>query len=371
MYQLATEGGGFGPRGLGVPGVDDNNKKTYVYDIDHRTNQCIATIKLMDISAVDASVVEACPISTGAKVTGTGDIAGYDMYGQYQKETLAGASVLTYSSIAYAPPGTLWVNEFGLPYRHAANAGLPADVTYVAPSDPERRGTFTYGGDLSEPTEVTLDYTVDRVNMFGDHSDLFASGDPIADVTMAGTVDNTGAVAITVTQVADSSSHITFTGPAPAFPVTVDNAAGTVNALLGLLWIQQYARPGNQLLDEVIDGLIAGTTENGTAVIVDLTGSPQQSAQTSAPQPPASDYDDYGPFPMSNQGTFTVHKHKSDASQHQVGFDVDADPDHEVCVPLRTTLNFLPGMSQLSQDSYDAIRAKLNELNMGDIGDKQ
>lgn len=276
MHQLATEGAGFGPCGFGVPGKDDNNTKTYVYDIDHRSNQCIAVTKVMDLSTTPVALGISCPVGTGAAVASVtgGAIAGFDMYGQYITETVgvAGTSVACYSSIAFGPADLLWTNTFGLPYKHASN-NSPVNITYVAPTGVNGRGSFTWGGAF--PAEVAHDYVVDRVNMFGDvRADRPT---PLAEVTMVGTINNTGAIAITTTEVADGSSTLLFTFPADqGGSVEAANAAGTVNYQLSSLWMSKYS--GNAWTDALIDDLVRGVSKNGTPIKVDLTGSLESAA---------------------------------------------------------------------------------------------
>lgn len=280
MTQLATEGAGFGPKSMGVPRADDNNTKTYVYDIDHRTNLCIAQVHILDIDAVLVDDTPECPVPTGATISSVtgGVIQGYDMYGQYIEETVAaaGTSNVAFYAVVDAPADALWANEFGLPYRHASSAAAPANVTYVAPTGLNGRGTFTWGSTF--PATVTHNYTVERTNMFGDVRSQFASGAAIADVTMVGTINSAGAIAITQTLVADGSSWAKFTVPDEAGSGrqhVVANGASTINLQLSPLWLQKYARAGNEVTASWVDQLVRGVTENGTNIIVDLTGSPQ------------------------------------------------------------------------------------------------
>lgn len=272
MHQLATEGGGFGPCGFGVPGASDSNTKTYVYDIDHRSNQCLAVVKVEDISAVLCSEVAACPVSTGAIVGSVsgGALAGYDMYGQYQTETVSatGKSVACYSAIAFAPADALWVNEFGLPYTHASN-NSPANITYIVPSGINKRGAFSWGSTF--PAEAAHDYVVNRVNMFGDNSADFAGGQPDQPAqSFSATVDNTGAIAISQVALADGSASITYEFPDGGQIVQAEGIA-TVSYTLSPLWMGKYAK--NVVLEEVLDGLVRAASDIGTHVIVDLTGS--------------------------------------------------------------------------------------------------
>ena len=273
MNQLATEGGGFGPRSMGVPRAADNNSKIYVYDIDHRSNVCQAQVHIEELDAILVVDEPQCRVPTGAtiaSVTG-GVVIGYDMYGQYITETVgaAGTSDTAFLTVLAAPADALWVSEYGLPYRYADDPAPPADVTYVAPANLNERGTFTWGG--TYPATVVHNYTVDPVNMFGDTMANFASPDAIAADTFAATVDETGAIEITTTLVADSSTKVIFTFP-DGKTVVADNGAGTVNYTLSPLWMSKYAAiiADN---DSFLDTMIRAATNAGTHVIVDVTGS--------------------------------------------------------------------------------------------------
>ena len=266
MYQLATQGGGFGPMGFGMPPADANNKKTYVYDIDHRNNLCTAVIKVQDLSAIPVSIGVVCPVSTGAAITSDegGVIVGYDMYGQYITETvgLGGTTETCFMSVVSAPADALWTNTFGLPYKHLSNDGVPADVAYGAPTGINKRGTFIYSG---SENEVALEYTVDRDNMFGDARADFASDPAIAAVEVAGTIDDTGAIAITKALVADQSATQTFVFPDGAI-VQSANGTGTVNHTLSPLYMSQYGRLS--MGEKNLDGLVRATSGNGTHIKV-------------------------------------------------------------------------------------------------------
>lgn len=275
MYQLATEGGRFGPGGFGMPRADDNNPKTYVYDIDHRNNLCIATTKIQSIVGVAVDPDVLCPVATGATistVTG-GVIEGYDMYGQFITETVAalGTSEACFMHVVSAPTDALWANEFGLPYRYASDGGVPANVTYVAPADNTNyRGAFTWGGTF--PAEVTLEYTVSRTNMFGDIGTVGPGPDEAA-VTMSGTINTaTGAIAISQTLLAavDHGDTVTYIFP-DGGQVVVNNTLQTVNYTLSSLYRSKYgfAAFGTDNLDK----LVRAATNAGTHIVVDLTAS--------------------------------------------------------------------------------------------------
>lgn len=347
MHQLATEGGGFGPRGFGVPGAADNNAKSYVYDIDNRNNQCIAVTKVMDISTTLCSDVDVCPVGTGAKVGSVsgGVVAGYDMYGQYQKETVgaAGTSVACYSAIATAPADALWVNEFGLPYTYASDTAT-GDVSYVAPTGINKRGSFVFSGDF--PDEATHDYIVDRVNMFGDNSADFAGGQPgEAAVIVAATVDNTGVIAITQTALGDGSASITYRFP-DSGQITQADGAATVNYTLSPLWMSKYAR--NQILEEVLDGLIRAASDIGTHVIVDLTGGITPTPKAKQGEQPSVQ----GPF--SAFGTeFWVN-----TDTCKIGFDADSDSVADVWF----TIGQIDANADITDQSKLAYRAQLEAL---------
>lgn len=315
MHQLATEGGGFGPCGFGVPGANDNNDKSYVYDIDHRSDQCVAVTKVMDIAGIPVSLGISCPVGTGAAVTSVtgGDIGGFDMYGQYITETVAaaGTSVATYQALAFGPDDLLWANIFGLPYRHAAD-NAPADIVYTPPAGVDGRGKFTWGGTF--PAEAKHDYTVDRVNMFGDVRDQFASGEAIADQTWSGTIDANGQIVITKAAIADSSDWVRFRFDDNQRKVTPNDGAGTITHNLDPWYLS--TRKGLILGIHEAGQLIYGTTSNNTQVLVTLTGvEPGQTGVDPAPVPnPVK-----GPF-MAFGIEFWVNEDTC-----MVGFDIDSD----------------------------------------------
>lgn len=352
MYQLATEGGGFGPRGFSMPGVDANNKKTYVYDIDHRSNKCMATVKLMDLTGVPAMSLRVCPVSTGARVTGTGRVYGYDMYGQYVKEELAGAASLTcFSSIGFADDGIAWTNEFGLPYRHAANEGLPAEVTYVPPADPNRRGAFTFSGNF--PAEVTLDYTVDRDNMFGDVRDLFASNPVQADFTIPGTVTADGAVTIPIPSVGppEVPTEVRLPDGQTAFVAT----GATYNGQLSDLWMQQYGRQirdGQEALNNLVTVDVLGNEY--PPVYVELTG-------TVAPPPEPVDepVEEFTGLYDANGVPYFVR-----TADGHIGLNQDEDPDPDLFVTPQQVRD-----AGVPDETKQAVHDKLIELGFAGLPD--
>ena len=298
MYQLATQGGGFGPTGFGMPPADANNKKTYVYDIDHRNDLCTAVVKVMDLSAIPVSIGVVCPVGTGAAITTDegGVIAGYDMYGQHITETvgLAGTSDACFMSVISAPADAVWTNTYGLPYKHLSNDGLPADVTYIAATGTNGRGAFTYAG---SDAEVALSYTVDRVNMFGDVRADFATTDAIDAVTFAAALTQaTGVIAITTALVADDSETVTYVFP-DGHTVEADNGVGTVSHTLSPLYMSQYGRLA--MGDQNLDGLVRAVTKNGTHVIVNITGTVAPTAASDDPADPAPAPDPAPELPAS------------------------------------------------------------------------
>lgn len=270
------------PEGPGQPmGHQSYVPAMYAYDVAHRSGVADITIKLQDLEAltmpfVDMADAIVCPVSTGACVSSTtgGVVKGFDMYGQYIEETVgaAGTSTIAFASVHEAPADAAWANQFGLPYAYAGAAPNPnADVTFTAPAaDEDARGTFAYGGSLAAPVEVAVPYLTVRDNLMGDpYAPRFATTDREAETTMAATIDNTGAIAITKTLIADDSAVQVYTFPDGGTVVT-DNAAEALNYTLSPLWMSKYAK--QVVLEAVKDTLVSGSTPAGTSIKVNLTG---------------------------------------------------------------------------------------------------
>lgn len=195
---------------------------------------------------------------------------------------------------------------------------------------------------------VEFSYAVDTTNMHGDAFTDMAGPQPGEDaVTVAATVNNTGAIAITQAGVvaADDGATVTYQFP-DGGQMTVTAADQTVNYTLSPLWLSKYGR--NNILEEVLDGLVRASSSGGTHVIVDLTGSVAPSAQTA----PIDSTPIEGPF--NAFGTeFWVN-----TDTCKVGFDVDNDPDADTWF----TWAEIDGNDDISDESKMAYKAQLEAL---------
>src|SRR6188768_1774914 len=90
---------------------------SYAYDVA-KDGRCNAALTVINLAAKTVAAVPNCPVSYGAKVTGTGAIRGFDYLNQPVGETLAGASKNAYAAVTQAPAGVTWLNEYGLPYAY-------------------------------------------------------------------------------------------------------------------------------------------------------------------------------------------------------------------------------------------------------------
>lgn len=267
MGQLATESIGFGPGGFGMPAVDGNTKRSYCYDIEHRNGMCIYEAQINDIDGISVELGIVCPCATGARISSVtgGVIIGFDMYGQYITETVgaAGTSVVCFKSVVSAPADALWTNTFGLPYRYSADDGVPANVTYIAPSGFNGRGAFTYGGAADA---AVLQYTADQDNLFGDVRPLLPATPAALDsVGFVATLSLAGVLTITAIEVADGSDTVTYVLPDGQVHIE-DNAAATLVYNFSPLYITQYLR--TEIGDENFLKLVRAATSHGTHIIV-------------------------------------------------------------------------------------------------------
>lgn len=280
----------------------------YVYDIEHRSGLAIPSIHLIDLDGVSLfddkpmGAASVCPMPTGACVSSVagGSVEGWDMYGQFVQETLsAGAtSKIAFAGVVVGPPDLEWESRYGLPYKWiAADASQDADIVMTPPAaDGDARGTFIYQG---TDKVVELRYYADREQPFGaPYATRFASSPRTARATFAGTINTGGVIAVTKTQIADGATYIFLTMP-DGQTIKSLNAAGVVNYTLPPLWMSKYART---ITD--IDTLIRGSTENGTPIIVNLTGN--VAAPVIAPAPPPDPPPAPAPFPAL-PATFTTH----------------------------------------------------------------
>lgn len=263
---------------LGVPFARPTNVSDvqYVYDIEHRSGLATPSIHLIDLDGVsvfdgkpmgDSCV---CPMQTGACVSSVagGSVEGWDMYGQFVQETLsAGAtSKIAFAGVTSGPADLEWENRYGLPYKWiAADASQDADIVMTPPAaDGDARGTFIYQG---TDTLIELRYIADREMPFGEpYAERFKSGERVARVTFVGTINAAGAIAVTKVAIADGARNIFLTMP-DGQTIRLLNGPGVVNYQLPPLWMSKYA---DTITD--IDKLVRGSTENGTPIIVDLTG---------------------------------------------------------------------------------------------------
>lgn len=265
----------------GVPGRNLNvADMKYVYDIDHRNGLALPTIQLSDIDAMGVFArrmgnVGVCPVATGACVSSAtgGVVYGFDMYGQYIQQTVGvgGTSTIAFAVVTEAPADALWANQFGLPYKYSDAAAAPnADVTITASgADADSRGTFAYAGSLTagEYTEVEVPYMIDTDAPYGaPYNTRFDTTAAVASTEFAGTVNNTGAIAITKTLIADDSAFITLSF-ADGTTVRTANAAEAYNHTLNPLWMSKYASVAD------VDKIVTGVTEHGSPITVNLTGS--------------------------------------------------------------------------------------------------
>lgn len=291
--QVATEAIG-APFGRPLNVADMN----FAADVDVATGMTAPTLQIADIEGLAITkpmgVASICPVATGACVGSTtgGDVTGWDMYGQLITETVAaaGVSTIAFAGIVGAPDDAVWVNQFGLPYKYLGDAASPnADVTITAPDPAEdARGTFAFGGtfvdtDPMKYTEVEVPYIADRAELMGaPYASRFETTAAVAETVMVGTIDNTGAIAITTTLIADDSTQQVYSFP-DGGTVAVDNGAGTLNYTLSPLWMSKYAR---NITD--VDTLVSGSTNHGSSIAVNLTGSVallSGSAPTPTPTP--------------------------------------------------------------------------------------
>lgn len=280
----------------------------YVYDIAHRDGQVTATILVDDIAwPVSKNMlgdVAVCPVKTGALVAsvGGGLVEGWDMYGQYVQEVIGAAarSTIAFAGITQGPGDLLWVNQWGLPYKWLS--GSMPGITIVAPADDkDARGTFFVIANVAEPTEIDLNYKADQTAPFGKpYATRFASGERVSDVTMLGTINEAGVIAITKTLIADGSRSQFYTMP-DGQPITTPNAAGTVNYTIPSLWMSKYART---IID--VDTLVRGSTENGTSILVNLSGD-VSADPVIAPAPPPDPGPLPGPVFPSLPASFSTH----------------------------------------------------------------
>lgn len=274
MVQLASAAVG------GAPATNSHvpNMK-YAYDVVERGGRAIPTIKVDDIAgAVAANGIAMfdgikCKVDTGALISSAagGVVEGFDMYGQFMRETIAaaGTGTLAFAYITSWPADALWVNAFGLPYKFVSST--QAGITYTAHSaDTDERGTFVVDGGVTAPTEVTLDYIADTTNLMGDaYASRYASVAFDNDnATIVGTINmTTGAVSIDTAVVADAGDNLTFFFPDGAV-VTVANAAaaGAVARTMNALWFSKYKRT---LPQDNIDDLISfrGSNANVTGYV--------------------------------------------------------------------------------------------------------
>lgn len=288
--QLATQQ-------IGVPFARPLNVKDmgYAYDVDSGNGMCEPTLWIIDLD--DVPVLSAkpmgdayvCPVATGACISSAagGAAVGYDMYGQLVRETLAAGapSKIAFAGVVTCPDDTEWVSQFGLPYKYKGAHPLPnAANTVTAPAaDGDARGTFVTTVDISEGAHVSVPYVADLTALFGaPYAERFKSGERVAPVTMAGTVTAAGLVTIVKTLIADGARNQFYTLP-DGQQIVTPNAAGPVVRTLSPLWMSKYARV---ITD--IDTLVRGGTENGTSILVNLTGSvaSNMSEPVPTPEPP-------------------------------------------------------------------------------------
>jgi hypothetical protein len=304
--QLATQQ-------IGAPFARPLNVKDmgYAYEVDSGNGMCEPTLWLIDID--DVSVLEAkpmgdaymCVVGTGACVTSVagGEVIGFDMYGQYVRETLAAGtpSKIAFAGIVTCPDDTKWVSQFGLPYKYRTAHPVPnaANTITASAADGDARGTFVTTADISEGAHVSVPYVADLTALFGaPYAERFKSGARVAPVTMVGTINVSGNITITKTLIADGSRNQFYTLP-DGQQIRTANAAGPVNAKLSPLWMSKYART---ITD--VDTLVRGGTENGTSILVNLTGI--VATPTSADDPDPVPLPGPTPFPTL-PAAFTTH----------------------------------------------------------------
>ena len=256
---------------LGLP------KDAYVYDIEHRTGLCIASVDLPDITGIGMNEVgmgatSICPIDLGAAVQSAtgGPVLGYDMYGQTVVEILGAGvpSKYTFAGVIGGPDDLAWLNVFSLPYKWASGGG--AEGTYTPPAaDGDPRGTF-------EPAAAgltQLNYTVDQTDTFGNMQDRFASPAFGSEAfAPTGTIDNTGACAITIPSTGGTELPCTVTFPDGR---VISAQTGTpVNYTLAPLWMSKYAKVIGADADALANLVTVDALGNDRApVYVGLTGS--------------------------------------------------------------------------------------------------
>lgn len=308
MVQLATQAPGQ-PMGH----TSYTSYSAYVYDVEHRGGLAMPTIALMDLETVTMPFVDmaeavVCPVATGACVTSTagGMVIGYDMYGQmiYEDIAAAGTSTIAFASIIVAPDDASWVNTFGLPYKRLDASHDSTNVAFTDASDTgDSRGLFTYATALAEPVEVEIAYKVDRKELFGaPYAERFASAEfDTSTMTIAGTIDATGAVSIAIPSAGPTEVPCQVSLPGVGTVYAMSGAA--VNVQLPALWMNQY---GEQIGD---DPLLLGNLitvdplgNEYAPVYVQLVGTVAPTA-TTTPAPDPAPSPDVLSAPPSSFGT--------------------------------------------------------------------
>lgn len=251
----------------------------YVFEIDSQTGLATPTVFVNDIEGAlihNMGHTAICPVPMGACVTSTtgGLIQGFDAYGEYIEETVAGAgtSTIAFAAVTAAPTDAEWVNQFGLPYKRLS--GTTTGITYtIHASDEDERGTFVVDGGVSGPTEIELSYIADKNNPFGDsYATRYASG-TIGDTTLAvtATIDAEGDIVVTLptTGGVETPATVTFPDGRTIRGVTDD----TVSHRLSPLYLSKYRDVINT--DAFHDRLVAVAFDNTDfkAVYADVTGS--------------------------------------------------------------------------------------------------
>lgn len=277
---------------IGVPfarGLNVSETK-YAAEVNSVTGLTAPTLRIKDIGGLAlASAVAArrmgdtivSLIPTGACISSVsgGVIEGWDMYGQYVAQTVAaaGTSTIAFAGVVKYPADALWVERYGLPYKYSAAAAAPnADVTITA-SGPsaDARGTFVYAGAFGADgwADVPVPYVADRDALFGapyaDRFDLAVASRYATALAVVGTINNTGAIALTIpTSGLASQVPCTVTFPDGTTVRAITNSV--VNHTLSPVWMSQYA---NVVPD--VDKLVAVSFDwpQFAGVYANLTGS--------------------------------------------------------------------------------------------------
>lgn len=322
----------------------------YVYDAI-QNGRVTVSHKFTDIGGTTVASTPACPEPWGATVQSAagGDVIGYDYLGQRTKVTL-GAGVPGNKALAWiesAPADAVWLSIFGLPYlAHGTPAlddisGSGVNLTAAAPGTGDERGlweaTTAVTGDW-----VEFSYAVNTTNLHGDaYIDIASAAIDSNDTSMVGTVDNTGAVAITTVAVTGAGTNLHFHFPDGGY-VKAANGAGTVNYTIAPLWMQQYAKRSSAIDEDVLITWCGDDANIGGHV--DLTGDVEPTSGASSVQV-------YGPFTAGGDETpFWTD------SNCRVGFDIDSDVNPDVWYSNAQ----VQANENVTQLTKDAVQAQLD-----------